>query len=50
MLFIILVSLMVTLFSEKVPFFTRCSGGFMSNSDKKSLKVSTPDVFERLKK
>ena len=39
-LFIILVSLTVTLFSEKMLIFTRCIRGFMSNLIKKSLTVS----------
>ena len=40
-LFIILVSLTVTLFREKILISNRCRGGFMSNSNKQSLTVST---------
>ena len=40
-LFIILVNLTVTLFSEKMLISTRCIHGFMSNSIKKSWKGST---------
>ena len=40
-LFIILVSLTVTLVSEKMLIYTRCILGFMSNSIKKSWKDST---------
>jgi hypothetical protein len=42
-LFIILVSLMVTLFSEKMLISNRCIHGFMSNSNKKSWKDSNTD-------
>ena len=39
-LFIILVSLMMSLFSEKMPIFNRCVSGSMSNLIEKSWKVS----------
>ena len=42
-LFIILVSLTVTLFSEKMLISTRCMCGFMSNSIKKSKEDSSLD-------
>ena len=46
-LFIILVSLTVTLFSEKMLISTRCIHGFMSKSIKKSVTVSSTAVPKR---
>ena len=43
--FIILVSLMMTWFSEKMLIFTRCIHGFMSNLIKKSWTDSTPYLW-----
>ena len=43
-LFIILVSLMMSLFSEKMLIFNRCISGSMSNLIEKSWKVSNLDA------
>ena len=40
-----MISLMVTLFSEKILIFTRCKHGFMSNLIKKSWTDSNENVF-----
>ena len=47
-LFIILVSLMMSLFSEKMLVFNRCISGSMSNLIEKSWKVSTLWFFNFL--
>ena len=48
-LFIILVGLTVTLFSEKMLIYTRCMRGFMPNLIKKSAMVSKEDLNNRKK-
>ena len=45
-LFIILVNLTMSLFSEKNLIFNRCISGLMSNMTKKSWKVSNPHPFQ----
>ena len=48
-LFIILVSLRMSLFSEKMLIFNRCISGLMSNLIKKSWTVSSPCIMLFLK-